>query len=93
MQHGFFHSMDENDPTSLVSTNLEPFGNGLKVFSEFSKARKSREIAEKQFETFENFIQEHPRKWKYGLHAYNSYRMNYFLYPRTQRLCRGEHVS
>jgi hypothetical protein len=93
MQYGFFHSMNENDPSSLVSTNQEPFGNGLKVFTEFSKAKKMRAIAVKQFETYENLIQEHPRKWKYGLHAYTSYRMNYFLYPRTQRLCRGEHVS
>ena len=84
--------MDANDPSSLVTVNLEPFGKDMIVKSGFAKARKAREKEEKQFLTYKNLVQEQPRTWKYGWHAYNVYKMNYFLFPRTQQLCRGEKV-
>jgi hypothetical protein len=85
--------MSPEDPTSLVYTNYEPYGKGMKIFTEFNKAKKAREAEEKIFSTHENLVQEHPRKWKTGQHGFKAFKMSYFLYPKTQRLCRGEHVS
>ena len=92
IRHGFLHMTEVIDPTSLVYTNLDPFGKSLKVVTEFNKARKLREVSEKEFGTFENLVKEFPRKWNYGVHGYTTFKMNYFLYPRTQQLCRGEYV-
>jgi len=85
--------LDEYDPSSIVSVNTEPFGKDLRVQSEFNKARKARQKEEKKFATYENLVQEHPRKWMYGWHSLNVYKMNYFLFPRTQKLCRGKKVQ
>ena len=92
MRFGFLHMTEGNDPTSLVYTNQHPFGQSMKTVTEFNKATKLRQISEKEFATFENLIKEYPRKWTSGIHGYTTFKMNYFLYPRTQQLCRGEYV-
>ena len=85
--------MIKDDPYSIVSVNLEPFSKDLMTQQGFKRATEIRAKEEKEFLTFENLVQEFPRKWKSVTHSFRIYKMGYFLFPRTQKLCRGEQVK
>ena len=85
--------MIKDDPYSIVSVNLEPFGKDSMTQQGFKRATEIRAKEEKEFLTFENLVQEFPRKWKSVTHSFRIYKMGYFLFPRTQKLCRGEQVK
>ena len=92
IQNGFFHALNPNGHSDIVSVNMEPFGKNFDIHRHFNKARKERQIMERPFLTFSNLVQVRPRTWKNPWHAFNIQKMDYFLFPRTQELCRGEKV-
>ena len=93
VQRGFFHAVNVDDVTGVASVNLEPFGKNFDLRRHFNKARKEWKFVEREFLTFENLVQDKPRNWKNPRHAFNMKKMDYFLFPRTQKLCRGEKVT
>ena len=92
IQNGLFHALNPNGHSDIISVNMEPFGKNFDTHRHFNKARKERQIMERPFLTFSNLVQVRPPTWKNPWHAFNIQKMDYFLFPRTQELCRGEKV-
>jgi hypothetical protein len=89
MANGFFHSIEKNDPKTMVYTNLELYDKSLQAFQEYLKPRTKRDLEESRLSTFENVIP-NPSRWKSN--SYVGHRISYFLLERTKQLCRGESV-
>ena len=87
--HGFFHSVEKNDPKTLVYTNLELFDKSLQGFREYRNPRAIRDLELSKVSHFDNIIQ-NPKKWKKN--HYVGHRISYFLTDRVKQLCRGEVV-
>ena len=88
--HGFFHSVEKNDPKTLVYTNLELFDKSLQGFREYKNPRAIRDLELSKILHFDNLIPD-PKKWKKN--HYIGHRISYFLTDRVKQLCRGEVVS
>jgi hypothetical protein len=84
--------MVPNDPETLVMTNLEPFDKTLKSSKEYRQAAVDRREVEIRHSGFENLIRNPPRKGLFGQPGLNTFTMAYYLYPKTQQLCRGDTV-
>ena len=83
----------QGDPESTVRTNLEPYDKNLMRSKEFAKAVQMRRSMEARHAGFDNLIRDPPRKGLFGQPGMNTLSMDHYLYPQTQKLCRGDVVS